>query len=166
MATKTHQMEFLLQAQLGSSYSATVIRNYLNGTCYSSIQDNLRAVIKPVTKFNETFNNTGAVNKYHEYNPSTENLFLLTLKEIGITGVIGVSASEAKGTTYPYFSTASTRIKRLGNGSGNNSGWYTRSGVNWYSTGGKSGFYAITETGGYSQEGGYTLKGVCFGFCI
>lgn len=91
----------------------------------------------------------------------------------GNTKLFSFSAGEvlggySDGPQYPYFSTAINRQKKLGNGSGAQSGWWTRSTYSCMS-GGYADHYdgaLITATGELSHHNSATREGVCFGFCI
>lgn len=120
---------------------------------YGKLPGDLQAVITDVYKY------TSAGNKSTDITTTVDNLFLFSEVEVDGT-TTAVYADE--GSIYPIFSNASSRIKKLSNGTGSSNGWWLRSPT----TGSTYAFQYVNYNGNvFSNYANFTY-GVAFGFCI
>lgn len=146
-------------------YSTSQIHSYVDNTVYNSFPSDLRSVIKPVNK---------KVNSgYPNWDVSTVamNVFLFSMCEIYTVGTGNAHWSvrgDGSGSRYAHFSSNSTRIKRLANGSGNANTWWTMTPMistvdAWRCEISDMGSDGTSSGSGEAQN---TRNGVCFGFCV
>ena len=94
------------------------IRNYLNGIVFNSISPEIKNMIKPVEKKSTI----GGFLKYGN-NVTTDSLFLLSVKETGLTAKTGTYENYGaqqrdlleKGETYSYFKENINNVRVFGN---------------------------------------------------
>ena len=142
-------------------WEASRMRTTTMPAILATLPEDLQAVIKEVSKqSSEGGSNADALDT------TTDKLFLFSVKEV--TGANTYSL-DGEGTQYDLWKTllnngafATSRIKRLSNGDGNASYWWTRSARSGYSTS-----FCDFDTGGsvgsYNAGNSY---GVCLGFCV
>lgn len=135
------------------SFAGSTMYSWLAGTIYPNLPTELKDAIKAVNKKTSSGGSSSRIR--------TDPMYLWLFAEIEVFGTTTYSHA-GEGTQYPYFVTASERIKRLSNGAGNASYWQERSpnrnSGNYFCSVDTSGSAGITfATGSF---------GVCFGFCI
>lgn len=142
-------------------WEASKMRTTTMPAILATLPEDLQAVIKEVNKLSsEGGSNADALDT------TADKLFLFSVKEV--TGANTYSL-DGEGTQYDLWKTllnngafAPSRIKRLSNGDGNASYWWTRSAYS-----GLSGSFCGFDTSG-SVGNGYAngSSGVCLGFCV
>ena len=127
---------------------------WLTGTVFNSIEESAKSVMKAVDKRTNLGRGNGSVNI------TSMSIFLLSTVEIDKSSEWWGGANN-EGTQYAKFSSASNRIKKLANGTGNASEWWTRS----CSRSGVGAYDCVTSAG-YIKDGDNRTsnKGICFGF--
>lgn len=142
-------------------WEASKMRTTTMPAILATLPEDLQTVIKEVSKqSSEGGSNADALDT------TTDKLFLFSVKEI--TGANTYSL-DGEGTQYALWNTllyngalAGPRIKRLSNGDGNASYWWTRSAYS-----GNSNFFCYFGTSGSVSYGTASGScGVCLGFCI
>jgi len=136
-------------------FTGSVIYTWLQNTLLPSLPYELQSVIKTVNKMTATGSSSGTVTDV------SMKLFLFSTREI--TGGSGWDLKENEGNQYNYFATAANRKKFLANGTGEESGWWTRTSrvaVNphWW--------YLDSSTASIKYLSANETTGICFGFCI
>ena len=135
------------------SFAGSAMYTWLSGTIYPSLPSELKDVVKAVRKKTSSGSSSSSI--------KTDEMYLWLFAEIEVFGST-THSYEGEGTQYPYFATASERIKRLSNGAGEASQWWERSLYGDFA----GDFCDVTPSGvadyGYASH----PKGVCFGFCI
>lgn len=149
--------------------SSNITKGFISTSMYSwmteelllSLPSELQAVIKTINKSN-------VKDYFMDYTSAIDAMKLFLFSETEIFGSITYSAI-TEGSQYGYFSTAASRIKRLSNGSGEKSVWWTRSPIK--STTGSHWGVVTQEGQTLGTESSdlckvTTSQGVCFGFCV
>ena len=133
------------------SWGGCALRATLRGTVYDALPADLRAIIKEVNK------PTSAGSQSATITATADNLFLLS--EIEIFGA-GSYSFPGEGAQYSRFSTAASRIKKVG---GAAAIWWERSPSSSYSTA-----FCAVNTAGAATSGDVASdsRGVACGFCI
>lgn len=142
--------------------------SYLNNTVFSQLDSALQSGIKTVNKSTAYYSTYGSLDTYNTGELAAVKLFTFSTYEImGFPTAIDQGPSPAEtDSRYPYFSTAQNRIKKLANGAGEASIWFSRMGCIYSSYGQVFGYYGVTETGSYTTTAHGFSAGICFGFCI
>lgn len=152
-------------------FNSTELYSWINNTLYPSIQEDCKTYIRSVSKTSYTvdFDSREPASRASTYSCFA---FLFSVTEIGLT----VSDGKSYSTVYPYYSTASKRIKKLANGAGNASSWSTRDlendnnrGMYYYTSGycvGANGTLLSRDGNDSSPSNVKNQFGVCFGFCV
>lgn len=133
-------------------WSSSEIRSWLSDTLLPKLPDDLKNVIKAVDK------KTSAGNQSTTINTTSDKLWLFA--EIEVFGSTTYSLA-GEGTQYPYFATASKRIKTLGD-AGSAYLWWERSPYASNTTD----FCSVRSDGGANIYTASISRGVSFGFCI
>ena len=135
------------------SFAGSAMYTWLSGTVYPSLPSELKDVVKAVRKKTSSGSSSSSI--------KTDEMYLWLFAEIEVFGSTTHSYA-GEGAQYPYFATASERIKRLSNGAGEAYQWWERSLYGDFA----GDFCDVTPSG--AADYGYAShpKGVCFGFCI
>lgn len=137
------------------SFAGSEMYSELSGTIYPNLPTELKDAIKAVNKKTSSGGGSSSIR--------TDAMYLWLFSEIEVLGTTTYSYA-GEGTQYPYFVTASERIKRLSNGAGAASYWWERSPA---SSGiGRSSFCRVAPSGSANSDYANGSAGVCFGFCI
>ena len=148
-----NEIDFCIQSPYTNEYLKTYLYSYPQNTVYNGMTSDLKAVVKNVYK--KTCVGDGNLS----IRTASQRVFLFS--EIEVFGKVTHSES-GEGTQYSRFTTASTRIKNLSNGSGNAASWWLRSPYDYVMA-----FCFVSESGkSYNNAGIGGDKGVCFGFCV
>ena len=134
-------------------WTGSQLCSWLTSTCYNGLPSELRSVIRPVIK------KTSEGNENANIIANQMSIFLFS--EIEVLGKTTYSYT-GEGTQYARFTTTSTRIKKLNNGSGRASWWWLRSP---YSVD-TSSFCNVNSDGSAGNSNASDSNGVCFGFCV
>ena len=142
-------------------WEASRMRTTTMPAILATLPEDLQAVIKEVSKqSSEGGSNADALDT------TTDKLFLFSVKEV--TGANTYSL-DGEGTQYDLWKTllnngafAPSRIKRLSNGDGNASYWWTRSAH----SGNSYSFCCFDTSGSVISYGASYGCGVCLGFCV
>lgn len=126
------------------------LRVNLQSTIFDQLQSDLKAAIKNVTKLFSAGNYDATITS------STDTLFLLS--EIEIMPTIKVSFA-GEGSQYPYFTTAVSRIKKVGNSA---DAWWLRSPA----TNASTSFVYANIAGNTDYIASRNTLGIAFGFCV
>lgn len=137
-------------------FTGSDMYDWLQSTLLNSLPSDLRAVIKSVNKKTSAGNGSSTIN--------TNAMKIFLFSEIEIFGSVTYS-KPGEGEQYSRFATASSRIKRLSNGSGSASRWWERSPYGNDSIGFNY-FCSVDSSGNAATNGDDDSRGVCFGFCI
>lgn len=135
------------------SFAGSAMYSWLSGTIYPNLPTELKDAIKAVNKKTSSGGGSSSIR--------TDAMYLWLFSEIEIFGSTTYSYA-GEGTQYPYFATASERIKRLSNGAGAASYWWERS----PNRNGSSNFCRVDTSGSAITAVASFSLGVCFGFCI
>lgn len=142
-------------------WEASRMRTTTMPAILATLPEDLQTVIKEVSKqSSEGGSNADALDT------TTDKLFLFSVKEVTGTNTYSL---DGEGTQYDLWkmliyngAIAGSRIKRLSNGDGITSYWWTRS-----ARSGSSGpFGSFGASGGVSGSNANNSYGVCLGFCI
>ena len=150
-------------------WSSSYMRNTICGTSLSSysgtiiavIPAELRAVLKPVTKYTDNKANAGG--SYEHYVTATTDYFFL-LSEYEVFGSISRANSyeSSKQQQYAYYSAGNSKIKYKHNEMGTAAIWWLRSPTSGSSTN----FVTVKENGtSWFDAANYSL-GFAPGFCV
>ena len=133
-------------------FAGSEMHDWLRNTLFPTLPADLRAIIKPVYK------NTSAGNQSTTILTESMDIFPFAAAECMDTS----NSVPGEGTQYPIFTDNASRVKRLSNGAGATTPWWTRSpnGTN------NSSFVRITAGGGVNYPNASVDSGVCFGFSI
>ena len=142
-------------------WEASRMRTTTMPAILATLPEDLQAVIKEVSKqSSEGGSNADALDT------TTDKLFLFSVKEV--TGA-NTNSLDGEGTQYDLWKTllnngafATSRIKRLSNGDGNASYWWTRSAH----SGNSNGFCTFDTSGSVFTSLASYSGGVCLGFCV
>ena len=140
------------------SFIESEMHSWLNINIFNEFPDDLQAAIKAVNKLTSSGGGSSAINA------DEMKLFLFSASEIFGSSGTGW-ATPGEGTQYARFSNTASRIKKLGNGIGENSSWWERSPA----ANGSTSFCYVSMTGvmdSGSVDMASSNRGVCFGFCI
>lgn len=140
-------------------YHETTMHSWLNSTVYNGLPAELRSVIKSVNKtIIKSVNVPPSGAPEITYGAISTKVFLPAVYEASGYG------SSKEGNRYSYYATNSSLTKRLSNGSGSISEWWTRSyfegltlSYYWYCSAQESGMPAAAPS---------ESKGVSFNFCV
>ena len=108
-------------------YTQSARRTWLNSDYYNALPSDLKSLIKPVQKISCYSSGSGGGN---QLDTTSETCWLASNREIfgqDIPSSWGVGTTAVDGTQYPYYSTQSNRIKKLGK-TGSAGVWWSRSG--------------------------------------
>lgn len=137
----------------GSEMRSTTIPKIL-----AKFPPDVLAVVKPV---NKTYRR-GGLGAGRDVNTTEETLWPFAITEAALD--TNNSNYNGEGTPYPLFTDNASRIKRLSDGSGSTSSWWTRTvaSVNY------AGFINVDASGVERVSGGNAdvAHGVCLGFCV
>lgn len=141
-------------------YQNTTMHSWLNSTVYNGMPAELRNVIKSVNKtVLESVNYPPQSVPELTYGAISTKVFLPAAYE-----VLGANGDSKEGARYSYYATNSSTSKKLSNGSGSVSDWWTRSyfqgltpSLYWYCGAQESGMPAAAPS---------ESKGVSFNFCV
>lgn len=129
---------------------------WLTGTVFNSIEESAKNVMKAVDKRTNLGRGNGGLNI------TSMSIFLLSTVEIDKDSEWWGGANN-EGTQYAKFSSAANRTKKLANGTGSASDWWTRS----CSRSGVGAYDSVTSNGYIKSGENRTYdKGICFGFCV
>lgn len=127
---------------------------WLNSTVLSGMEEDLQNAIKIVQKKT----NVRSGNYTPTVQTSSTRLFLFS--EIELSGDTD-NSYEGEGVQYEYFTSNSSRTKRMNNGSGSTNIWWERSPAR------ESGHYcSINGAGVPGHNHANYSYGICFGFCV
>ena len=136
------------------SFEGSAMYSWLSGTIYPSLPAELKDAIKSVNKKTSSGGGSSVIR--------TDAMHLWLFAEIEVFGTASHSYT-GEGTQYQYFTTESTRIKKLSNGAGAASYWWLRSpdeiDIDFFCY-----VFSSGEPANYYDP--KTPMGVCFGFCI
>ena len=135
------------------SFVGSAMYDWLSGTLYPSLPDDLK---NSITKVNKKTSEGGGSSTIQ-----TDAMDLWLLAEIEVFGAVTYSVA-GEGTQYSYYTTAANRIKTLSNGAGVASYWWERS-PNRNSS---AAVCSVDTLGSANTYGVDFSLGVCFGFCI
>ena len=135
------------------SFAGSAMYSWLSGTIYPNLTAELKDAIKAVNKKTSSGGGSSVIR--------TDTMYLWLFSEIEVFGTTTYSYA-GEGTQYPYFATATERIKRLSNGAGVATYWWERSPHKDISFA----FCNVTFSGTVSHDSATKPHGVCFGFCI
>ena len=127
-------------------YTNSPIRSYLNTNYKAALPSDLSSLIKPVNKVN-AYPTNSSNNQTTE--TTSETCWLASNYEI-FGATYGNYVTVQDGTQYPYYSTQSNRIKKLGK-TGSANGWWSRSGF-WYSSDSRAFFVLCYSDGSQSSH--------------
>lgn len=133
-------------------HNETALHAYLTNDVFQSFPTDLQEAIKPVVKI--TMN--GEINL---------KIFSFSPQEVGLPVPAGMAG--LGGNVYPYYSTLTSRVKRMVNGKGEANSWWTRTMDSRDNTGAK--WFYVSEYPGTTEAQSNlvsTTNGVCFGFGI
>lgn len=142
-------------------WEASKMRTTTMPAILATLPEDLQAVIKEVNKLSSEGGSSADA-----LDTTADKLFLFSVKEVTGTNTYSL---DGEGTQYALWNTllyngalASPRIKRLSNGGGNASYWWTRS-----ARSGNSFYFCYFDAGGSVNyyDAGYSC-GVCLGFCV
>ena len=138
------------------SFTGSGMYNYLNTDVYNALPADLKTVIKPVNKKTSAGNQSSAVNT------ESMKIWLFSVNEVA-GKQNNNNLSDFEGSKYAAFTSASSREKKLSNGSGSVRVWWLRS----PELIGTQSFFIVYNGGSvdYTNFASAT-NGVCFGFCI
>ena len=136
------------------SFVGSNMYRYLNGTFYNGMPSDLRSVIKSVNKV--TGNGGGSSS-----GTRTDAMKIFLFSEQEVFGSKSYSVGN-EGSQYSRFTTSSTRIKKLSNGSGSARSWWLRSPRSGYS----DDFCRVLSGGAANYSDADVSYGVCAGFCV
>ena len=131
-------------------YSGCALYPTINDAIYNSLPDDLRAVMKNVSKL------TSAGNQSATIVTTQEKLFMLS--EVEIFGSI-TYAKSGEGTQYAFFTNGGARVKTI---AGVASGWWARSPAVSNATH----FCGVTSSGAVNDGGASNSRGVALGLCV
>lgn len=131
-------------------YSGCALYTTINNAIYNSLPDDLRAVMKNVSKL------TSAGNQSATIVTTQEKLFLLS--EVEIFGSI-TYAKSGEGTQYAFFTNGGARVKTI---AGVASSWWERSPNGSNATA----FCDVTSSGAVAGNAAGDLYGVALGLCV
>jgi hypothetical protein len=135
------------------SFAGSAMYTWLQGTLYNSLPADLKAVIKSVSK------KTSGGNQLTSIRTDVMKMFLFS--EVECFGATSNSVA-GEGTQYPIFTDATSRIKKLSNGSGSAADWWERSPY----SGNAASFCLVNSSGNAYDNNATRISGVCFGFCV
>lgn len=139
------------------SFAVSAMYSWLNTTIYPNLPTELKDAIKAVNKKTASGGGSSSASSIR-----TDPMYLWLFAEIEVFGTTTYSY-EGEGTQYPYFVTASERIKKLSNGSGAASYWWERSP---HRNDSRS-FCSVNISGIASCTGASSsFAGISFGFCV
>lgn len=138
------------------SYAGSEMNTYVGTTFYNGMTADVRNVIKSVKKV--TGNSTGS-SSWSGTRIDNFKTWLFSESEVFGTKTYSVGN---EGSKYAKFTSNSTRIKKLANGSGDSSQWALRSPV--YNS--DSSFCVVFSDGSATEGSSMGERGVCVGFCI
>ena len=135
-------------------FTGTDAYSWMQNILFKQLSPEVQSVIKTVNK------KTSAGNGSHTINTNAMKLFLFSESEVFGANKYSVAG---EGTQYPYFATASNRIKKTANGTGYNIKWWERS----PRAEGNSQFCAVDLNGDATviRANSYDAY-ICFGFCV
>lgn len=141
-------------------WEASKMRTTTMPAILATLPEDLQTVIKEVSKMSSEGGSSADA-----LDTTTDKLFLFSVKEITGTNTYSL---DGEGTQYEGWKTllnngaiSASRVKRLSNGDGNASYWWTRSAGS-----GSSSFCCFDTSGGVSNGNAYGSYGVCLGFCV
>ena len=145
-------------------YLKSELDEWIEGTLYNALPYHWRSIIKPVTVL------AGAGDMTQAISSGSRHLYLPSIAELGINVTTTPYSLEidadANEKTFSYYSKNDQRIKKLWNGSGDATHYWTRSAH----SGSNTNFFMIWSWGGHSEQGvnaSYTDSvRVCVGFSI
>lgn len=135
------------------SFAGSAMYSWLSGTIYPNLPAELKDAIKAVNKKTSAGGGSSSIR--------TDAMYLWLFAEIEVFGKTTYSYA-GEGTQYPYFATASERIKRRSNGAGAAYYWLERSPRRNNS----NDFCGVDNSGSANHHYANISLGVCFGFCI
>ena len=135
-------------------WESSMMRTVTMPGIFEKLPSGLQPIICEVSK------KTSAGNGSSDIVTTVDKLFLFSKVEVSFTAA---EVDKGEGTKYPLFTSESTRVKNLSNGSGSANGWWLRSPL-WDDT---MKFFYVNSIG-KPYQGNYatTEYGVAFGFCI
>ena len=141
-------------------WNNTAMKKTVMVNIYNSIPSDLQSYIKEVNTYaniggGSTSSNAGKLSK--------DIVFLPGSTEVNNNDWPYQNPTETNQKKFPIFTDNNSRIKKMNNGSGDASMWWTRSP---YYGNGADGFFAVNYNGGPTPDGSSTRNGVCFCFNI
>lgn len=127
------------------------MRTYLNDTIMPLIPTDVQAMIKPVTKYSDSYDTTGAA---VDSAVTTDSVWIPSYREI-----YGGTGNETIGAVYTGHFINNTTCIKYKVGSSSASGWWLRSARNTIN------FYSTTSGGGYSYTPARNSSDIALGFC-
>lgn len=142
-------------------WEASRMRTTTMPAILATLPEDLQAVIKEVNKLSSEGGSSADA-----LDTTADKLFLFSVKEVTGTNTYSL---DGEGTQYDLWKTLvynsefpSSRIKRLSNGDGNASYWWTRSAY----SGSSNTFCCFGTSGSVYVSGAASSWGVCLGFCV
>lgn len=150
---QTHTMNS--SATNAGGWKESGMRRWLNARVYNGLPDQWKLLVQMVNVASSIGSQS------YEISTATDYIWIPANKEVGFTTTTTPYSNEAEGTIN-YFTSNTSRIKKLNNGKGNANIWWVRSpniASSYY-------FNNVITTGeNYANYASYS-SGVCFGFCI
>ena len=147
-------------SQMRTNICGTSLSSY-SGTIIAVIPAELRAVLKPVTKYTDnTANGGGSTASY--VTATTDYFFLLSEYEVFGSISYGNTNEKNKQAQYAYYSAGNSKIKYKHNGTSTTAFWWLRSPIVSYSLN----FVYVDADGAVNYIGASYSLGFAPGFCV
>ena len=140
-------------------WNNTAMKKTVMANILKSMPSNLQSYIKEVNTYASMGGGSSSSNAGR---PSKDKVFLPGDTEV-YDRWFSQAVTESNQKKFPIFTDNNSRIKKMNNGSGDASMWWTRSP---YYGNGADGFFAVNYNGGPTPDGSSTSNGVCFCFNI
>ena len=146
-------------SQMRTNICGTSLSSY-SGTIIAVIPEELRAVLKSVTKYTD---NTGGYHPAASYVTATTDYFFL-LSEFEVFGSISIANSNeaSKQAQYAYYSAGNSKIKYKHNDTSTAANWWLRSPEAYYG----ASFVCVDLNGTYTSSRASNSLGFAPGFCV
>ena len=146
-------------SQMRTNICGTSLSSY-SGTIIAVIPEELRAVLKSVTKYTD---NTGGYDPSASYvTATTDYFFLLSMYEVFGRSSIANLDEASKQAQYAYYSAGNSKIKYKHNDTSTAANWWLRSPEAYYGTA----FVCVNLNGTYTSSRASNSLGFAPGFCV
>ena len=146
-------------SQMRTNICGTSLSSY-SGTIIAVIPEELRAVLKSVTKYTD---NTGGYDQSASYvTATTDYFFLLSMYEVFGRSSIANLDEASKQAQYAYYSAGNSKIKYKHNDTSTAANWWLRSPEAYYGTA----FVCVNLNGTYTSSRASNSLGFAPGFCV